>query len=78
MKKTGLFSLGIADFAKGLIMAVIGAVIGLITATIEAGSLNFDWGAIGKGALLAALAYLTKNFLTSSTGEFLGKEPPNK
>lgn len=76
MKKAPLFSLNFNDLVKGLFVAVIGAVIGLITATIEAGSLDFDWALIGRTALLATLAYLTKNLLTNSKDEILTKERP--
>lgn len=69
-----LFSWNLRDFLKGLLVAVLGAVIGLVAATIEAGSLSFDWQAIGKAAMLATLTYLTKNFLTNSNDEFLKKE----
>lgn len=68
------FNLNLRDLAKGVVVAVIGAVIGLITATVDAGSLNFDWPLIGKTALLAALAYITKNLFTNSSDEFLKKE----
>ena len=72
----GLFSLGFKDFAKGLIIAVLGAIVGLVSASIEAGSLNFDWALIGKTALLTTLAYLTKNFLTNNKDQFLTKDTP--
>jgi hypothetical protein len=42
--------------------------------TVSAGSLTFDWKAIGLTALTSGLAYLMKNLLTNSEGEFLGKE----
>jgi hypothetical protein len=64
MKTSNLFSLNWADFGKGLIVAVGGASIALIEATLQAGSLNFDWVKIGSTALAAGLAYLGKNFFT--------------
>lgn len=70
MKSSKFLQLNVADFAKGLILAVIGAVLALIKVSVEAGSLNFDWPTIGKYALLAGLAYITKNLLTNTDGEF--------
>jgi hypothetical protein len=75
MKKSSFLMLNWADIGKGLIITVLGAVVGLITATIEAGSLDFDWAVIGRTALLAALTYLTKNLFTNSNDKFLKAEP---
>ena len=61
------------DLLKGLIVAVGSAVFAVIYTTIQAGSLTFDWKAIGITALSAALAYLSKNLFTNSTNE-LGKK----
>jgi hypothetical protein len=74
MKTSSIFSLNWRDFVKGLIIAIIGAVVGLITASVESGSLNFDWVMIGKTALLTAIAYITKNLLTNNKDEFLAKD----
>jgi hypothetical protein len=63
------------DAIKGLIVAVIGGVVGLISATIEAGSLSFDWPLIGKTALLVGLSYIIKNWLTNSEDKFAKAEP---
>lgn len=56
------FSLNINDFWKGLIMAVLGAIVGFVQGVIESGELVFDWKAIWRLALGAAIAYLAKNF----------------
>lgn len=63
------------DLAKGLIMAVLAAVISVIKTTVESGSLHFDWPTIGKYALVAATTYLTKNLFSNSKGDFAAKEP---
>ena len=76
MKTANFLSLNLNDFSKGLIVAVLGAVLGIITGSIEAGSISFDWALIGRAALLSALAYLTKNLFTNSDGEVLHKERP--
>lgn len=64
MKTSSLFSLNLQDFAKGLIVAVGGAVIAAIQSSIQAGSLTFNWRVIGSVALAAGLSYLGKNFFT--------------
>lgn len=56
------FTLNVRDFAKGLMIAVIAAILPVIQATIEAESLQFDWTLIGTVAVSALLAYLVKNF----------------
>lgn len=60
------FTLNARDFLKGLLVAVIAAIVPVITGSINAGELKFDWKAIGLTALAAAIAYLTKNFFTPS------------
>ena len=67
-------NLNIEDLAKGLILTVLTSVITIIYNTVSTGSLTFDWKAIGLTALTSGLAYLMKNLLTNSKGEFLGKE----
>ena len=76
MNHSNFYSLNWKDFFKGLIIAVLGAVIGRIAGTIEAGSLSFDWPLIGKTALRATITYISKNLLTNSKDEFLTKEKP--
>jgi hypothetical protein len=67
-------NLNSSDFIKGLIMAVLTTVITVIYQTVEAGSLVFDWKAIGTMALTSALAYIMKNLFTNSTGKLFAKE----
>lgn len=54
------FSLNLNDWWKGLIMAVLGAIIGLIQGMIETG--EFDLNKIWRAAAIAIVAYLVKNF----------------
>jgi hypothetical protein len=67
-------NLNSSDFLKGLVMAVLSTVITVVYQTVEAGSLVFDWKAIGTMALTSALAYIMKNLFTNSTGQLFGKE----
>jgi bacteriorhodopsin len=71
---SSIFTLNKADFIKGLIIAVITAIITLLYNTVQTGSLTFDWKAISTAAASAALAYIMKNLLTNSSDEFLKKE----
>lgn len=60
------FTLNVSDLWKGLIVAVITPIATIIISSLNNGSLTFDWPAIWKTAVAAALAYLLKNFLTPS------------
>lgn len=67
-------SLNTKDFIKGLLIAVLSAVVTILYNTIQTGSLSFDWKAIALTAMSSALAYIMKNLFTNSTGGFLKKE----
>jgi hypothetical protein len=72
--KSVFLSLNTADFIKGLALTIITAVISIVYQVVQAGSLSFDWKAIGTAALSAGLGYIIKNLLTNSTDTFLSKE----
>lgn len=72
---SSLFTLNSKDWIKGLVVAVITAVITVVYNTIQTGVLVFDWKAISIAAASAALAYITKNLLTNSKDQLLTKEP---
>ena len=57
------FTLNVKDVLKGLLVAIITPVFTVIMSSLNAGSLTFDWKAIGVTALAAGLAYILKNFL---------------
>ena len=73
-KKSDFLTIDMKDAIKAFIVAVLGSVLGLVQATIEAGSLAFDWKAIGLTALAAAGAYILKNWLSNSSDQFLSSE----
>jgi hypothetical protein len=75
MKQSKLYSLTLPDWFKGCIVAILSPVLPIIIQTIQAGSLTFDWNAIGLTAIGALFAYLTKNFLTNSSGQLATAEP---
>lgn len=58
------FTLNLRDVLKGLLVAVITPVFTIILSSLQAGSIVFDWKAIGITALTAGLAYIMKNFLS--------------
>ena len=79
MEKSGLFKLNWADFGKGLIVAVITAVLTFLYEQVAQGGVDVFSGAlwvqVGSVALAALLSYVLKNLFTNSAGEFLKAEP---
>lgn len=65
MKTSNLFTLNLADFAKGLLMAILTPAMLIIQQSLDAGVLVFNWKTIGLGAIAGGFAYLVKNFFTS-------------
>lgn len=59
------FTLNVRDVLKGLLMAVLTPVILIISQSVNAGSLVFNWHSIAIAALSGGLAYLIKNFFTA-------------
>lgn len=66
-------SLNVQDFFKGLIVAVLTAIVTFLYGTIQNGEIVFDWKQIAITSLSAALAYIIKNYLTGTEGKFLKK-----
>jgi VIT1/CCC1 family predicted Fe2+/Mn2+ transporter len=72
---SSFLNLNWADFGKGLIVAVITAILTFAYETLQAGTL-FAPGSlktVGIIALTAMISYLLKNLFTNSTGQFLTK-----
>lgn len=61
---SGWLNLDSKDFVKGLVLAVVAPVLTLIIQTLQAGSLKFDWKALGITAVSAFAAYLLKNLFS--------------
>ena len=69
---SGFLSLNTKDFIKGLIVAVVSALIAGVLQLLQAGPFTFDWATfqpIVLTAVSAGLAYLSKNLFTNSGGE---------
>lgn len=66
------FSVSVKDVVNGLVIAVIGAIAGII----DLNTFNLfaaDWNEIGKIAISAAVIYLVKKFITAENGKVLGR-----
>ncbi len=65
-------SLNATDFIKGLVVAVLSALIAGVLQLMQAGPFTFDWVTfqpIVFTAVSAGLAYLSKNLFQNSGGE---------
>lgn len=71
--KSGFGKLNVQDFFRGLIIAVLTALVTFLYNTMESGELIFNWKQIATTSLTAALAYIIKNYLSNSEGVFLKK-----
>jgi hypothetical protein len=70
-----LFKLNSSDFTRGLIVAVLAAVVAALAEALKMPNFDFlayDWTTLLNVALTAGLAYLAKNFLTTENGKFGG------
>jgi uncharacterized membrane protein len=64
MKLSALFTLTVQEWIKGFLSAIVGAVLTVVYATIQTGSIAFNWSEILKVALIAGIGYLMRNFFT--------------
>lgn len=64
---SGQFSLNIKDIVKGLILAVISAVLTALLPLLQAGDFKMNWALIGTVAATTAVSYLLKNFFQEPT-----------
>lgn len=71
-----LFKLDNKDLLRGLVVAVLTAVLTLVLKMLENKGLTFDsvdLQTILTTAVIAAVSYLTKNLLTDDKGKLVGK-----
>ncbi len=69
---SNFLALNVKDFVKGLVVAVISALIAGVLQLMQTGPFVFDWATfqpIVFTAVSAGLAYLSKNLFQNSTGE---------
>jgi hypothetical protein len=71
-----LFTINLADLAKGAIVAALATVLCMVSTILNAGHFpnGEDWKSIGMAALTALGAYIAKNLFTNGNGEFLASE----
>lgn len=77
MERSKFFTLNWRDALKGLLLAVLSAVITFLYEVFQAGPVTFDKEFLGKVGLIAvstALAYLLKNLFENSEGDLAKKE----
>ena len=65
-----IYSLGLNDAVKGLVMAVLAGVVTFIYGSLGTG---IDWNEVLQVAISSGLAYIIKNYLTDSEGKLLGR-----
>jgi hypothetical protein len=76
MTGSGIFRLNLSDLARGLVLAVLTAVLTSCQQAISSGNMDpsaWDWRAIGGVALAAIVAYLLKNLVSDEQGKVLGR-----
>lgn len=72
---SSFFSLGRSDIVKGLIVAVLVALLGAVQQALIGHGFDvgaYDWATILDVSWKAGLAYIGKNLLTTSDGKFMG------
>lgn len=68
------FTISLKDVARGVLLAIVGAVLTFLQGVWATGQVVFDWEQIGSVALIAGVSYLIKNFFTPS--EIVIVDPP--
>jgi hypothetical protein len=74
MKTSPFLSLNWEDFGKGLIVAVLSAVLIKLADMIGLGFGNINWNELLSIAATTGIAYLVKNMFTNSDGQMLQGE----
>lgn len=71
----GLLQLSKNDFIKGLVLAIIVAVLTWLMQVVGSDTFQFssvDWSQIAKVAVTSGIGYILKNLLTTNDGKVLG------
>ena len=67
-----LFSVGIKDFARGLVVAVFSGVLVYVYGIVQSGTLAIDWRQVALVAVSSCLGYIVKNYLSDESGKLGG------
>lgn len=68
---TSMYTLGVRDFIKGAVVAVLGGVLVVIQQSFTTHT-GIDWSLVEQVAEGAFVGYLIKNYFTDSTGKLFG------
>jgi len=68
---SNFLKLNLNDWTKGLIVTVLAAILQPVLTVLQGGGWVFNWGAILTVGLTAGLAYISKNLLTNTDGDFV-------
>lgn len=71
-----LGTLKLSDFWRGLIIAVVMAVLTVVYESIQKGSLDISWNSVLLAGIGAGASYLLKNLGTGQGGRMLTNAPP--
>lgn len=66
-----LWTVHLTDWERGLICAIIGIPIEILTTWASTPNFQLSWVDFLKGALIGGLAYIGKNFVTGKNGNLL-------
>lgn len=64
-KTSPLYSINWNDIIKGIVMAVIGGIVSVISNDLTNGIFVFSLISLWHGAMVGGIAYITKNFFTA-------------
>lgn len=83
--KNGLFTFDMNSWIKGIALAIITSIIVLLARVVLVDHFDVftvDWVSVGKDALntsiVAFVAYIVKNFISTDRGSVLGITPNDK
>lgn len=75
--KSKFLNLNMIDMLKGLLTAIIVAVLTYFYEVVQTGDFTaIEWKTVGFTALTAGIGYLFKNLITNSNGEVAKTEQP--
>ena len=70
-----LLWLNLGDFERGLIVAVLSAVLTVIYQSVSTGSFVINWTSVLAVAAASGISYILKNLGTNSEGKILKTDP---
>ena len=77
MKLSKLFKINLLDLLKGIVIAIISAILGYLYESLSNGK-TIRFREIGVVSLTSFLAYITNRFFSNSKGQYLKKDLPQQ